>query len=162
MSAEQTSLPLTSSAGASHVRMSRWLDAVRDWLESGADCGGSSIASFASSLPVGSSSRTSLACYRATEDGTLPPSFTGWRSSGTGGPTGFLTLDTSESRSGAVACSLSDILEARVHPRYYLSPKACAGILRRAEKRGRELPAQLHAALEARARMTTTPEEGGS
>ena len=31
--------------------------------------------------------------------------------------------------------------------RYYLSPKACAGILRRAEKRGKALPAALAAAL---------------
>src|SRR5690606_31801801 len=119
MSDEQISLPLISSAEDSPARTSARLDAVRDWLENGADRGGSAIASLASSLPVGCSSRTSLACYRATEDGTLPPSFTGWRNSGTGGPTGFLTLDTSESRSGAVACSLSDILEAHVHPRYF-------------------------------------------
>src|SRR5690606_22360506 len=142
MSDEQISLPLISSAEDSPARTSAWLDAVRDWLENGADCGGSSSASLLSSFPVGCSSRTSLACYRATEGGTLAPSFTGGRSSGTGGPAGFLTPDTSESRSGAVACSLSDVVEPRVHPRYYLSPKACAGILRRAEKRGRELPAQ--------------------
>jgi hypothetical protein len=33
--------------------------------------------------------------------------------------------------------------------RFYLSSKACAGILRRAEKRGKELPEQLQRALEA-------------
>jgi hypothetical protein len=39
--------------------------------------------------------------------------------------------------------SLSDILETGDVPqRYFLSPKACSGILRRAEKRGKELPAQ--------------------
>lgn len=35
--------------------------------------------------------------------------------------------------------------------KYYLSARACAGILRRAEKRGRELPPMLEAALRERA-----------
>ena len=34
------------------------------------------------------------------------------------------------------------------HPKYYLSAKACLGILRRAEKRGKELPEILRLALE--------------
>jgi hypothetical protein len=46
-------------------------------------------------------------------------------------------------------CSLSDVLEAgSVPPRYFLSAKACAGILRRAEKREKELPTALHQALQ--------------
>jgi site-specific DNA-cytosine methylase len=50
----------------------------------------------------------------------------------------------------AVVCSLSDTLETGAVPqRYYLSAKACAGILRRAEKRGKELPPALCAALMA-------------
>jgi hypothetical protein len=43
---------------------------------------------------------------------------------------------------------LSQILEANAPEKYYLSPKACAGILRRAEKRGKELPPMLKEALE--------------
>lgn len=55
-----------------------------------------------------------------------------------------LTLSTLEFPSVAVACSLSDILETGAVPqRFFLSAKACAGILRRAEKRGKELPQQL-------------------
>ena len=46
-------------------------------------------------------------------------------------------------------CSLSDILEPDVAPKYYLSPRAAAGILRRAAKRGCELPPSLQAALES-------------
>jgi hypothetical protein len=44
--------------------------------------------------------------------------------------------------------SLSDILEiGDVPQRYFLSPKACSGILRRAAKRGKELPPALSSAL---------------
>ncbi|MBS8228181.1 hypothetical protein DYI42_18295 [Vannielia litorea] len=60
------------------------------------------------------------------------------------------TPNGSEWRSGAVACSLSSILETAAIPRkYFLSPTACAGILRRAEKRGKELPPALREALVA-------------
>jgi hypothetical protein len=45
--------------------------------------------------------------------------------------------------------SLASILEPQVANRYYLSARACEGILRRAAKRGRELPPALKAALEA-------------
>jgi hypothetical protein len=51
---------------------------------------------------------------------------------------------------------LLDVLEDDVAPRYFLSPKAAAGILRRAEARGRTLPTHLSAALEAVAQTTTT------
>ena len=42
---------------------------------------------------------------------------------------------------------LSEVLELDVSEKYYLSPKACQGILRRAEKRGKELPSMLKEAL---------------
>jgi hypothetical protein len=51
-------------------------------------------------------------------------------------------------RNGATVCSLSSILETGpVDRRYFLSAKACAGILRRAEKRGKTLPEMLRKAL---------------
>ena len=46
---------------------------------------------------------------------------------------------------------LSSILMDHVPERFSLSPKACRGILRRAEKRGKELPEVLKAALERQA-----------
>ena len=46
---------------------------------------------------------------------------------------------------------LSSILEDIVPERFSLSPKACQGILRRAEKRGKELPEVLRIALERQA-----------
>lgn len=56
-----------------------------------------------------------------------------------------------ESHSEEGACLLSSILQdqASVPPKYSLSPKACRGILRRAQARGKELPPILKAALEA-------------
>jgi hypothetical protein len=44
--------------------------------------------------------------------------------------------------------TLSQILEVNVPEKYYLSAKACEGILRRAERRGKELPPMLKEALE--------------
>jgi len=74
-----------------------------------------------------------------------------------GSLTEFLTLNLSEwnhtlapSRSDGGVCSLSDILETGDVPqRYFLSARACKGILRRAEKRGKELPEALRHALKA-------------
>jgi hypothetical protein len=74
-----------------------------------------------------------------------------------GGPTESWTLNGSEWPSAAAVCSLSDILETGVVPqRFCLSGKACAGILRRAEKRGKELPPALRRALEAVAASAPT------
>ena len=63
----------------------------------------------------------------------------------------YTTLNTGMSRSGASASSLSRILEATPHSKYYLSRTACLGILRRAKKRGKELPPVLKQALELQA-----------
>ena len=151
---EQLSLLSILSVGDSPAKTSRWQEGVRDWQENGQDFGGSSIASLVSYLPPGFSSRMSLACCPATKDGTWPSSFTGWKSWGTGGVTGFLTANISESRNAAAASLLSDILEESVDPKYFLSPKACAGILRRSEKRGKKLPERLEKALKG---VVSTP-----
>ena len=83
---------------------------------------------------------------------TLPRSSPSFSNAGILDATGLLTLSLPEFRSGAVASSLSDILETGDLPRrFFLSPKACAGIVRRAEKRGKELPPQLARALQAAA-----------
>ena len=47
---------------------------------------------------------------------------------------------------------LSQILEDSAHPKYYLSARACVGILNRAAKRGKELPEILKKALEKQSR----------
>lgn len=53
----------------------------------------------------------------------------------------------SVSRRGESASTLSQILQLDAPEKYSLSPKACAGILRRAEKRGKVLPDMLRDAL---------------
>ena len=69
---------------------------------------------------------------------------------------GCWTLNTSEWPSAAAVCSLSDTLETGAVPqRFFLSAKACAGILRRSEKRGKELPPALQLALLSVAQATT-------
>ena len=62
--------------------------------------------------------------------------------------TEFLTLNTGECPNAAVESTLSWILEENVPEKYYLSAKACEGILRRAERRGKQLPDMLRIALE--------------
>ena len=61
------------------------------------------------------------------------------------------TPNISEQHSGAGVSFLSQILEEHAPARYSLSPKACQGILRRAERRGKELPPMLRLALEQQA-----------
>ena len=47
-----------------------------------------------------------------------------------------------------IITKLSDILEEDADPKYFLSSRACQGILNRAEKRGKQLPEILKTALE--------------
>jgi hypothetical protein len=60
------------------------------------------------------------------------------------------------SHSDGDVSSLSDILEetGAVPPRFFLSRTACAGILRRAERRAKALPEALRLALETAASRT--------
>jgi hypothetical protein len=94
----------------------------------------------------------------STPQKSYTPSTASWpdfQNSGMGSPTEFLTLSISEFPKDAVASSLSDILETGELPqRYFLSATACKGILRRAEKRGKELPPQLEQALRTVAQGT--------
>lgn len=72
----------------------------------------------------------------------------------------YWMLNGSAWPNGASACSLSSVLETGPIPeKYYLSARACSGILRRAEKRGKQLPKALREALEAVAngRQTLAP-----
>jgi hypothetical protein len=69
-----------------------------------------------------------------------------------------LMLNTGVSPREEKESFLSQILEPSPLRKYYLTQTACLGILRRARERGKELPAQLKAALEIQAGVT--PEDG--
>ena len=61
---------------------------------------------------------------------------------------GSSTLNTGPAPpSGDAGCSLSRILQDNPPRKYYLTRRACLGILRRATERVKPLPSQLHAAL---------------
>ena len=62
-------------------------------------------------------------------------------------PGEYMTRSFGESPKEGVESRLSQILEDSALPKYYLSAKACQGILNRAEKRGKALPEILKTAL---------------
>ena len=59
----------------------------------------------------------------------------------------FSTVNISEWPREGVECSLSQILEDKPATKYFLSAKACQGILRRSKQRGTILPEKLRLAL---------------
>lgn len=127
-----------------------WMTSVATWRSNFAGL-------LAALAPAGSSGRTSPVCSRWTEGELSPPSSEGWQNAGMVSPTECWTLSLSEwtdldglSLSDDGVCSLSDILETGDVPqRYFLSARACLGILRRAARRGKDLPQLLARALRA-------------
>lgn len=103
-------------------------------------------------------SRTSRVFSVRTADGTSLPSSGRWPNSGFAISRGeFSTPNSSEYPNvGGVCSSLRDVLEADVAPKYFLSQRAAAGILRRAQKRGKALPPHLQAAL---TQVATPPDD---
>ena len=91
-------------------------------------------------------------CLKKTDG--LTPTYT-WETDGAL-RTELLTHNIGESPSEDAASTLSQILQVGVPEKYYLSPKACLGILRRASARGKELPEVLRLALMRQALMDTT------
>lgn len=154
MSPSGTKSPLlTSSLEDSPAKTSASLDAaaasrVSDPSSSSRQPG--SLTLF-SEPEAGFSLRTFPDFFPPTVDEISPSYSRRWPSSGfTTSPGECWIADTSECpNEGAVSSSLPDVLEDDVPQRFYLSPRAAAGILRRAEKRGRELPSALAKALSA-------------
>ncbi len=133
-------------------------ESERDWMMRVATSPLSLLDLLIDSGPYGWCGRTCPVSCRLTEDGRLEPFSACWSNSGMRSPTEYLTLNISEYPSDGVASSLSDILETGELPqRYYLSSTACRGILRRAAKRGKELPWALKSALLAVASQIPHP-----
>ncbi len=66
------------------------------------------------------------------------------------------TLNTGVCPREGKESSLWQILEEQPHTKYYLTKKACLGILRRSMERGKELPLRLKEALEVQAGLRNT------
>lgn len=152
-----------SSSEGSPARTSAWPANGPDFPASAAVSGLSSLASLKNYGHAGASSRMlpGFSLVDSPPEATLGSSSTPWSNSGTAWPGGRSTHSMPESLRGGVASSLSEVLETEPPPqRYWLSAKAAAGILRRAERRGKELPEPLALALSALAASmeATTPQ----
>lgn len=115
----------------------------------------------------GSCGRTSRGASAPAEGRISDACSKAWTTSGMTRAGACWTRASSESPSGAVASSLSEVLQADGEDgtflaRYFLSPRACLGILERARRRDRELPAELDEALRRQASSQTPPGSEGA
>jgi hypothetical protein len=153
------------------ARTSQWLENVLAWVESEVAYSTNSAELLTSSEPNGWCGKMSLALSPATQAKTSPlcseelpetlqlfPSVDGATLASVSVLIesqfgGCLTLKTSESHSGAVACSLSLVLEPWRDEllKFCLSQKAATGILRRATNRRKNLHPHLQKVLETQA-----------
>lgn len=156
-SSPQMSLPLISGQEDSPAKTSPSPGPVLASAVSGRSSSFDSLSSPQFYVRDGSSWRTSQDSFQFAGDGISASSLDGWMTSGTWAHGACSTRGGSESPNDAVACSLSAILETeRIPQRYFLSPKAAVGILRRAERRGKTLPDHLAVALRALAARAST------
>ena len=145
-----STVQLTFSLAELHASRSPSLDSERDWMTRVETWPSDFVSLLLRHGPVGCCGKTSPAFYPLREEEILPYSFAGWQNAGTSERGGFSTLSISEFPSADAVCLLSSILETGDVPqRCFLSAKACAGIIRRAEKRGKKLPEPLALALKA-------------
>lgn len=152
----KTSRRSTSSSEARHVRPSPSQDCapVFQTLEEALR---SPLSDWPPSLvPDGSVGKMFPVSCLPTGDGLSLPSSGVFKNSGMASPGGCWTLSTSEwtafsapSPNDDVVSSLSDILQGTldVPPQFFLSPRSAAGMLRRAEGRGKKIPEPLRTAL---------------
>ena len=97
--------------------------------------------------------KMSQACSLPTEEEISASSSMRWDNSGIAWRGEYLTVASSEYPNRVVDSTLLDIVETRPKsPRYYLSPNAARGILRRAASQGRNLFPPLKKSLEALAK----------
>lgn len=166
---------LTFFAEEPHANPSRLRDCEKDWMtREGTSC--SPMGPLQQGIgPAGYYGRTCPESFQAPMDETLAAFWASSRAARSSHPKmdwatvasspalptpteslgECLTLNTSEHAASAAlsprddaVCGLSDILETGDVPlRYFLTAKACQGILRRAEKRGKSLPPLLQQAL---------------
>lgn len=108
-----------------------------------------------SKKPSASQSRKPPMCLCLRKDG-LPQDASTMRWGGGALLGEYTTRSFGESPREENVSRLSQILEDSPHPKYSLSAKACQGILNRAQRRGKELPPELKAALIAQSASKET------
>ena len=141
--------PSTSSSEEPLAKLSASQDYERDWIATVVNSPSSSRTFLAACAQSGLFGKMSPVFCRLTEDERLEPFSRSWGNSGMGSLIEFSTQKISESPNDAVVCSLSDTLViGDVPARYFLSPVACRGVLRRAENRGITLLPSLAKALQ--------------
>ncbi len=147
----QKSLKLMSGQQASHAKTSRWQEWGHGLGFAGVslDCFTSLCASFEDAAQEPLSSKTCTAFSLATEDETSQSYSRRWTNSGMVSHGVCLTAKTSESPSNADGSTLLPYIEAgEVPEKYFLSPNAATGILRRVDQMGRNLPPSFRQSLE--------------
>jgi len=97
--------------------------------------------------PSKSSTKTPPIFLSLSADGQKPDALPAWTENGALRGA-FSMRSFGESPKEGKESHLSQILEASPHPKYFLSAKACMGILNRADRKGKPLPPQLREALE--------------
>ena len=143
----QTGEPQTSGQVGSPAKTSASLASAQDLQAS-------DPASPSPSLTLLSDADLGGSCWKMYLDSSVPTKgltsdgfSMKWKNSGMAFRGELWTLVTSESPSDAVECSLSQVLNPTAPQRFSLSVKAASGILRRANRRGKVLPAALRTAL---------------
>ena len=149
----------TSSLGEPHVNRSQSQDYAKD-LKIHEETLPLSLSEYLQTSDLdGLSGRMYPAFYQVDKDGISLASSQRLKKSGMAFAGECLTLNSSEFPSAAEESLLSDILETGGHlTEFSLSPKACEGILRRAEKRGKKIPEVLEKALKAQAHSRPSQE----
>ena len=139
---------LISSAGDFPAKMSVSLASELESLGNEVDYSTTQYNLRGKSKHTQSSWKTSQDFYQATKDAISESSSLKWPTQGIATSSGeFWIRNSLESPNVVVESSLSEVLETQVEPRFSLSAKACEGILRRANRRGKELPPLLTQAL---------------
>lgn len=128
------------------VKASPWPETEPDSMERPVSCG-SMFDAFEKSVLDTLSGKTCRERSRARRGRTSDACSQTWMSSGTVLHGEFSTRNSSEWPSDAAVSFLSEALETDVPQKYSLSTTACAGIIRRAETRGKALPRELNEAL---------------
>ena len=125
-------------------------DFVKDWVARDQDSFTKSSDSQMNLNHNFSSLKTLLVSCHHNEEKIWESSSQRWLNAGMAFAGECWTLKTSESHSAEEESLLSQVLETTGDlSKYCLSPKASSGILRRAEKKGKQLPTQLKEALES-------------